>query len=181
MSGSQMRHWLLVMALPIALAAVGCEQSQPPAAEAPAAPPPEVQSEAVEEPTEEDEAVEAARTLGTPSDNELVTTSSGLRYIDVSAGEGEAAKSGDTAAVHYTGWLVNGTKFDSSVDRGEPFLFPLGAGRVIRGWDEGVDGMMVGGVRKLIVSPELGYGSRSIGPIPPDSTLIFEVELLGIE
>jgi FKBP-type peptidyl-prolyl cis-trans isomerase len=181
MSSTQIRHWLLVMALPIALAAVGCEPSQPPAVEAPAAPPTEVQSEAVEESTQEDAAVEAARTLGTPSENEIVTTESGLRYIDISVGEGEAAKAGDTAVVHYTGWLVNGTKFDSSVDRGEPFSFPLGAGRVIRGWDEGVDGMMVGGVRKLIVSPELGYGSRSIGPIPPDSTLIFEVQLLEIQ
>lgn len=180
MMGSQMRRWLLVMALPIALAAVGCEQSQPPAAEAPAAPPSVVQSEAVGEPSEE-EIVEAARTLGTPSDNEMVTTDSGLRYIDVSVGEGETAKSGDAVVVHYTGWLVNGSKFDSSVDRADPFRFPLGARHVIPGWDEGVEGMMVGGVRKLIVPSALGYGSRGSGPIPPDSTLIFEVELLGIE
>jgi len=176
MSSSQMRRWLLVMALPIALVAVGCEQSQPPAAEEPAAP----TYQAVEDMSEED-VVEAARTLGTPSENEMVTTDSGLRYIDVSVGEGEAAESGDTTVVHYTGWLVNGMKFDSSLDRGDPFRFPLGGGRVIPGWDEGVEGMTVGGVRKLIVPPDLGYGSRRNDPIPPDSTLIFEVQLIGIE
>ncbi|HUU53278.1 MAG TPA: FKBP-type peptidyl-prolyl cis-trans isomerase [Armatimonadota bacterium] len=105
---------------------------------------------------------------------------SGLEYIDAKVGEGAEAKSGQLVSVHYTGWLLNGTKFDSSVDRGQPFEFPLGAGQVIKGWDEGVAGMKVGGLRKLIIPPYLGYGSRDKGAIPPNSTLIFEVELLGV-
>ncbi len=126
------------------------------------------------------DALEAARKLGTPTDAPVVTTESGLQYIDVKAGDGVEAKAGDNVSVHYTGWLVNGSKFDSSVDRGQPFVFPLGAGRVIKGWDEGVAGMKVGGARKLIIPPDLGYGSRGTGPIPPGSTLIFEVELLEV-
>lgn len=109
------------------------------------------------------------------------TTPSGLIYDDVTAGSGEAAERGQTVSVHYTGWLTDGTKFDSSKDRNEPFEFPLGAGYVIRGWDEGVQGMQVGGVRKLTIPPELGYGARGAGGvIPPNATLIFEVELLEI-
>ena len=114
-------------------------------------------------------------------DEKVVTTKSGLKYIDQKEGSGEKAKAGDTVVVHYTGWLKNGKKFDSSVDRGEPFTFPLGAGRVIKGWDEGVAGMKVGGKRKLIIPPELGYGQRGAGGvIPPDAELTFEVELLRI-
>ncbi len=110
-----------------------------------------------------------------------VTTSSGLQYIELAVGTGEAARAGQTVIVHYTGWLENGKKFDSSVDRGQPFSFPLGAGRVIKGWDEGVQGMKVGGKRKLIIPSNLGYGARGAGGvIPPHATLIFEVELLGI-
>jgi FKBP-type peptidyl-prolyl cis-trans isomerase len=110
-----------------------------------------------------------------------VTTSSGLKYVDQVVGTGEVAVAGKTANVHYTGWLENGKKFDSSVDRGQPFSFPLGAGRVIKGWDEGVQGMKVGGKRKLTIPSDLGYGSRGAGGvIPPNATLIFDVELLGV-
>src|SRR5678815_3584435 len=110
-----------------------------------------------------------------------VTTSSGLQYIDLKVGLGATAQAGQTISVHYTGWLENGKKFDSSVDRGQPFSFPLGAGRVIKGWDEGVQGMKVGGKRKLIIPSQLGYGARGAGgAIPPNATLIFEVELLGV-
>ncbi len=111
-----------------------------------------------------------------------VTTSSGLKYMDQVVGTGEVAVAGKTTSVHYTGWLENGKKFDSSVDRGQPFSFPLGAGRVIKGWDEGVQGMKVGGKRKLTVPSDLGYGSRGAGGvIPPNATLIFDVELLGVQ
>jgi len=109
------------------------------------------------------------------------TTPSGLVYEDISVGEGDAAAAGQRVSVHYTGWLTDGTKFDSSKDRNDPFDFPLGAGHVIRGWDEGVQGMQVGGVRKLTIPPQLGYGARGAGGvIPPDATLVFEVELLKI-
>jgi FKBP-type peptidyl-prolyl cis-trans isomerase len=110
------------------------------------------------------------------------TTTSGLCYEELTVGDGtEATGQGQTVEVHYTGWLEDGTKFDSSVDRGEPFGFPLGAGYVIKGWDEGVVGMRVGGKRKLTIPSELGYGARGAGGvIPPHATLIFEVELLGI-
>ena len=110
-----------------------------------------------------------------------ITTSSGLVYEDLTEGEGAVATAGQKVSVHYTGWLTNGTKFDSSKDRNDPFDFPLGAGHVIRGWDEGVQGMKVGGVRKLTIPSELGYGARGAGGvIPPNATLVFEVELLGI-
>lgn len=109
------------------------------------------------------------------------TTPSGLIYDDITVGSGDVAVLGQTVSVHYTGWLTDGTKFDSSKDRNEPFEFPLGAGYVIRGWDEGVQGMRVGGVRKLTIPPELGYGARGAGGvIPPNATLIFEVDLLEI-
>lgn len=112
--------------------------------------------------------------------NEVVT-SSGLTYIDQIVGDGDLAVAGKTATVHYTGWLENGKKFDSSVDRGRPFSFPLGAGRVIKGWDEGVAGMKVGGKRKLTIPPSLGYGAGGAGGvIPPNATLIFDVELLEV-
>ena len=113
--------------------------------------------------------------------NQGVTMPSGLKYTDQVVGTGDVAVAGKTVSVHYTGWLENGKKFDSSVDRGQPFSFPLGAGRVIKGWDEGVQGMKVGGKRKLTIPSELGYGSRGAGGvIPPNATLIFDVELLGI-
>jgi FKBP-type peptidyl-prolyl cis-trans isomerase len=114
------------------------------------------------------------------------TTASGLIYEDQVAGAGDAAQAGHDVSVHYTGWLFyggeRGKKFDSSKDRGDPFGFALGAGQVIKGWDEGVQGMKVGGTRVLTIPPNLGYGSRGAGGvIPPNATLIFEVELLAIE
>jgi FKBP-type peptidyl-prolyl cis-trans isomerase len=109
------------------------------------------------------------------------TTPSGLRYVDLVAGTGKSPTAGDQVEVHYTGWLEDGKKFDSSLDRGQPFVFPLGAGRVIRGWDEGVASMKVGGRRRLIIPPDLGYGDRGAGRvIPPGATLVFEVELLRL-
>ena len=109
------------------------------------------------------------------------TTASGLVIEEVEVGQGDIAEKGRHVSVHYTGWLTDGTKFDSSKDRNDPFSFPLGAGHVIRGWDEGVQGMQVGGVRKLTIPPQLGYGSRGAGGvIPPDATLVFEVELLAV-
>ncbi len=114
--------------------------------------------------------------------SEEITLKSGLKYIDVEVGEGPAAVSGRQVTVHYTGTFPDGRKFDSSVDRNEPFTFELGAGHVIKGWDEGVAGMRIGGKRKLIIPPELGYGRRGAGSvIPPNSVLHFEVELLGVE
>lgn len=114
------------------------------------------------------------------------TTPSGLQYIDHVVGEGDAAASGQHVTVHYTGWLYEngeqGAKFDSSRDRNDPFDFPLGAGMVIKGWDEGVQGMKIGGQRTLIIPPGLGYGARGAGgAIPPNATLKFDVELLGLE
>lgn len=109
------------------------------------------------------------------------TTASGLVIEEVLVGEGAEARTGQTVSVHYTGWLTNGTKFDSSKDRNEPFEFPLGARHVIAGWDEGVQGMKIGGTRKLTIPPALGYGARGAGGvIPPNATLVFEVELLGL-
>ena len=110
-----------------------------------------------------------------------IKTPSGLQIEELVVGEGAAAASGRKVSVHYTGWLTNGTKFDSSKDRNEAFEFGLGGGQVIRGWDEGVQGMKVGGKRKLTIPPELGYGARGAGGvIPPNATLVFEVELLGV-
>lgn len=110
------------------------------------------------------------------------TSASGLKIEDLKKGTGKVAKAGDTVKVHYRGTLTNGKQFDASYDRGEPFTFHLGAGEVIKGWDEGVQGMHIGGKRKLTIPSELGYGARGAGAaIPPNSTLVFEVELLGIE
>ena len=112
----------------------------------------------------------------------LTKTASGLQYQDVVTGTGQAAAPGQVAVVHYTGWLTDGTKFDSSRDRGQPFSFPLGGGQVIAGWDEGVAGMKVGGRRKLLIPPDLGYGPMGSPPvIPAAATLVFDVELLELQ
>ena len=113
------------------------------------------------------------------------TTSSGLQYEDTKVGEGASPSKGQTCVMHYTGWLwdgsAKGAKFDSSVDRGKPFTFPIGQGRVIKGWDEGVADMKIGGKRTLIIPPALGYGAAGAGGvIPPNATLLFEVELLEL-
>ena len=115
----------------------------------------------------------------------MITTPSGLQYSDTTTGDGAEATPGQKVTVHYTGWLYNngtqGAKFDSSKDRGDPFVFSLGAGMVIKGWDEGVVGMKIGGARTLVIPPELGYGARGAGgAIPPNATLKFDVELLGV-
>ena len=111
-----------------------------------------------------------------------ITNPSGLIVEEVVVGDGALAEAGQRVKVHYTGWLTDGTKFDSSKDRGDPFVFPLGAGHVIKGWDEGVQGMKVGGTRKLTIPPTLGYGARGAGGvIPPNATLVFDVELLGVD
>ena len=114
---------------------------------------------------------------------EIVTTASGLQYQDLVVGDGAVAEAGQNVSVHYTGWLTDENKFDSSKDRNQPFEFPLGKGRVIKGWDEGVAGMAVGGTCLLIIPPELGYGPQGAGGglIPPNATLIFQVELLEIK
>jgi FKBP-type peptidyl-prolyl cis-trans isomerase len=120
--------------------------------------------------------------------SKMITTPSGLMYVDEVLGTGAEAKAGQTVTVHYTGWLLDesavnkrGKKFDSSKDRGDPFQFPLGGGRVIKGWDEGVQGMKIGGKRILTIPASIGYGARGAGGvIPPNATLIFEVDLLGV-
>jgi FKBP-type peptidyl-prolyl cis-trans isomerase len=119
---------------------------------------------------------------GLPDITNLTTTDTGLQYKDVTVGNGAEAQAGKTVSVHYTGWLTDGTKFDSSVDRGQPFSFLLGAGGVIAGWDEGVAGMKAGGKRILVIPSDLGYGASGAGGvIPPNATLIFEVELLDVK
>jgi peptidylprolyl isomerase len=133
-----------------------------------------------------------AATAGAPSPalaqavGKTMTTASGLQITDIKVGTGATPRTGQICVMHYTGWLhrngAKGAKFDSSLDRGQPFEFPIGTGRVIRGWDEGVAGMKVGGKRTLVIPPHLGYGARGAGGvIPPNATLIFEVELLAVK
>jgi|SRR5215213_1284684 len=124
-----------------------------------------------------------ARAKAPCASSAATTTPSGLTYVITRRGTGQQLKAGDVVAVHYTGLLTNGTKFDSSLDRGEPIAFPLGAGRVIKGWDEGVALLRVGDQATLIIPPQLGYGARGAGDgaIPPDSTLIFIVEVISVQ
>ena len=131
-------------------------------------------------------AVSAPAGRSDAADNQVIEMPDGLKYTDTQTGEGAAARSGNKVSVHYTGWLsdngAKGKKFDSSVDRGQPFQFTLGQHQVIAGWDEGVAGMKVGGKRTLTIPPELGYGARGAGGvIPPNATLIFDVELLQVQ
>jgi peptidylprolyl isomerase len=128
----------------------------------------------------------AITTRASAQTGKAMTTASGLQIIDIKEGTGASPKSGQTCVMHYTGWLYEngqkGKKFDSSVDRNEPFDFPIGMGRVIKGWDEGVASMKVGGKRTLIIPPALGYGARGAGGvIPPNATLMFDVELLAVK
>jgi peptidylprolyl isomerase len=129
----------------------------------------------------------AALAAGTTGDAAaMTTTASGLQFTDTAVGTGASPASGQTCIMHYTGWLYKdgkkGAKFDSSLDRGQPFEFPIGMGRVIKGWDEGVASMKIGGKRTLIIPPALGYGARGAGGvIPPNATLMFDVELLGVK
>ena len=164
-------RWYLVLAVLIAVG-VACSGSESTATPRPAATAtPTPAATATPSPTAEVEA-------GSLS---VITTPSGLQYKDLTVGTGETAKAGDTAVVHYTGWLEDGTKFDSSLDRGVPFEFVIGQGRVIKGWDEGVASMNVGGKRELTIPSDLAYGDQGIGDvIPPGATLIFEVELIEI-
>lgn len=136
----------------------------------------------------EEAATEAPKEVTPPATDyaavagDTVTTASGLKYIDIKAGEGKSPASAQTVQVHYTGWLTDGKKFDSSVDRGQPFEFQIGVGRVIKGWDEGVMTMKEGGKRRLIIPPQLAYGERGAGGvIPPNATLVFDVELLKVK
>jgi FKBP-type peptidyl-prolyl cis-trans isomerase len=125
--------------------------------------------------------IEATATAPSLDLEAMTQLASGLRYLDLVVGDGAEAVSGQPVTVHYAGWLLDGEKFDASVDRGETFSFPLGAGRVIPGWDEGVAGMRVGGHRRLVIPPELGYGERGSPPvIPPNATLVFDVQLFGV-
>jgi len=127
----------------------------------------------------EQQSAQEATPTESPSQTGDVTE---LKVEDLVVGKGAVAKSGNTVTVHYTGWLTDGTKFDSSVDSGQPFEFPLGQGQVIQGWDQGVAGMKVGGKRKLTIPPSLGYGEQGAGGvIPPNATLVFEVELLAVK
>lgn len=156
-------RWLAPAAL---IAVLGCQQTD--------------QSTSTSTTSSETQTGSGVSTPSAPAGNE-VTTSSGLTFRDLVVGTGAEAASGDSVSVHYTGWLTDNTKFDSSLDRGTPFWFEIGAGNVIKGWDEGVKGMKVGGKRKLTVPPDLGYKERGYpGTIPASATLIFDVELLEV-
>ena len=183
---STTRKWALTLFCAVALVAFGCERSgerattAPTATRAPAAIATAVMKPTAAAPTAGAETGAAAP--GAAGTEETVTTASGLSYVDIKQGTGASPKTGQTAVVHYTGWLTDGKKFDSSRDRGTPFRFRVGQGQVIKGWDEGVATMQVGGVRKLTIPPQLGYGAAGAGGvIPPNATLVFEVELIGVE
>lgn len=167
--------WLAIV---VAMALAGCNQTS----STPRATPATDQTTGANVTPKSEGAATPAPTGGSMSTaaNE-VTLPSGLKIQDVKVGDGAEAEDGMTAHVHYTGWLTDGTKFDSSRDRGQPFDFKIGGGQVIRGWDEGVKGMKVHGVRRLTVPPDMGYGANGYPPvIPANATLVFEVELLGL-
>lgn len=154
-----MKTWMWALGL---LAVVGCGGGD---------------AEAPEWPAPRQEATETAPAIDATV---LTQTASGLQFVDLEVGTGDEAVAGQSVIVYYTGWFLEGEKFDSSVDRGDTFSFPLGGGRVIAGWDEGVAGMKVGGWRRLVIPPALAYGEAGRPGIPPNSTLVFDVELLGV-
>jgi len=169
----QYARWLALAAL---ATAVGCQQNKTTTSDAGA-------TGGETATTSESAPAPAPAAAESPSaGGQEVTMPNGLKYLDLVVGSGAVAETGKSVSVHYTGWLTDNTKVDSSVDRGQPYAFILGAGEVIRGWDEGVKGMRVGGKRKLTIPPDLGYGAnpRPGGPIPPNATLVFDVELLGV-
>ncbi len=190
-------RWMTILVAAAALTLVGCnkqdtatteettEAEAPAAGETPAAENYDATPAATPSEGEATPAAGAATPAGdtaaaAPAGGE-VTLPGGTKYVDEVVGTGPEATAGSTVAVHYTGTLTDGTKFDSSRDRNEPFEFQLGGGQVIKGWDEGVAGMKVGGKRKLTIPAEQGYGARAMGPIPPNSTLLFDVELVAVK
>lgn len=173
---------ILVCTLVLVIAQLTARPTEVSAAPAPAAPTVQVVQSAQSEPAipEPVSTLASAKDLA-PLSSDYTSTPSGLEYRDIKVGDGATPNPRQLVSVHYTGTLTNGKKFDSSRDRNEPFTFPVGAGRVIKGWDEGVASMQVGGVRELRIPPSLAYGSRGVpGVIPPNSTLLFEVELLDV-
>lgn len=176
-----MRFTAIVLALGVMAALAGCKEQEKSTSTSTSTTTSTSTAAPAATPTEHASMTPPAQAPNPSSANDTITTASGLKYLILKVGDGAIATKGMTAVVHYTGWLTNGTKFDSSVDRGQPFPVQLGAGRVIQGWEEGLDGMRVGEKRKLIIPPQLGYGAQGAGGvIPPDATLIFDVELLSV-
>ncbi|MFZ5432726.1 MAG: FKBP-type peptidyl-prolyl cis-trans isomerase [Calditrichota bacterium] len=173
------RIFSLFLAVVLLLVLTGCGGSK--------AKPAEAKKETIEKTTPiqqiEESKLKAELENPVTTKTDTITSPSGLKYVDLVVGNGASPQAGQICVMHYTGWLLDGKKFDSSLDRNQPFKFPLGQKRVIAGWEEGVASMKIGGKRKLIIPPELGYGAREVGGglIPANSTLIFDVELLGVE